>query len=92
MHSLDIEETSVTDSIPDVMTVQDRRPPPIIPDFVVNIFTVVVVLFVSIALVVIGVSFGQDVDRAIKGVFKDIENPDLRPKGNHAMPIAVFDG
>lgn len=92
MHSLDIEEASVTDSIPDVMTVQDKRPPPIIPDFIVNIFTVVVVLFVSIALVVIGVSFGQDVDRAIKGVFKDIENPDLRLKSNHVIPLAVLNG
>ncbi|KAL3215368.1 hypothetical protein MRX96_034085 [Rhipicephalus microplus] len=90
MQSLDIEEASMVDSIPDVVTVQDKRPPPIIPDYVVNIFTVVVVLFVSIALVVIGVSFGQDVDRAVKGIFKDIENPDLRLKGNHVIPLAVL--
>ncbi|KAK8788507.1 hypothetical protein V5799_021725 [Amblyomma americanum] len=57
MHELDV---SLGDSIPDVMTIQDRRPPPIIPDYVVNIFTVAMVLLVSVVLVVIGVYFGQD--------------------------------
>lgn len=90
MHSLDIEETSLADSIPDVMTVQDKRPPPIIPDYIVNVFTVVIVVFVSIALVVIGLSFGQDVERAIKGIVKEIDNPDLRLKGNHVIPLAVM--
>lgn len=85
--NIEVEDASIGDSLPEVLTIRDKRPPPVIPDCIVNVVTVVVVILVSSVLIVIGVSFGRDVERAITALVKKLDDPSLRKNTNHVATI-----